>query len=241
MEIILTGTGSIWSTCNSASARINETIAVDFPNGAFRAQLRMGMDPGKIDHLILTHMHGDHMLDLPVWALGRVKFGFPAVNPKIYVPESFVGGLKQLMHAAFSESLGCDVIEEHFDFITADEFTIDGLAFQRIAVCHGNMEAYGYTVRDGKHTVSFSGDSGPCENIGEMAAASDVFICEAAVLKATAAHQGVESIIELAESNKNCAFYTTHMNDETRAALTGRVLPDNLHVGSDGLRISPDD
>lgn len=237
MEVSITGTGSIWSICNSAAAVINKSIAVDFPNGNYKALIRQGIDPGDIGHILITHMHGDHILDLPVWALRKVKFGYPEENPKIYASESMVGFLKILIHESFPESLSGDVLSAYFDFITEDEFEIDDILVKRVPVSHGIQEAYGYMMTDGRHTVSFSGDSCLCEGIRRMAAGSDIFICETAKLKATDMHLGVQAVIDLAEEYTNCRIITTHMNDEVREAFYQRSLPGNLTVGNDGLTI----
>ncbi|MCQ2401398.1 MAG: MBL fold metallo-hydrolase [Lachnospiraceae bacterium] len=237
MEILMTGTGSMWSVSNSASAVINKNISVDFPNGTYRALKRQESDPGDIGHVLITHTHGDHILDVPVWALGKVKFGIPKENPKIYTSRNSVSFLKALITGAFPESLNEDVLSRHFGFITDDEFEIDGLSFRRIPVSHGKIEAYGYMVSDGTYTVSFSGDSCMCESLHEMAKSSDIFICEAAKLQATEMHLGVQAIVDFAHNYPKCAFVTTHMNDEVRTALNERELPENLTVGTDGMRI----
>ena len=237
MEVIITGTGSIWSCCNSAAALVNKKIAVDFPNGNYKALLRQGIDPGDIDHVLITHMHGDHILDLPVWALRKVKFGFPETNPKIYASESMVGFLETLVHESFPESLGRDVLSGHFDFVTEEEFEIGGVSAKRVPVSHGPHEAYGYMMSDGTHTVSFSGDSCLCEGLRQMAASSDLFICETAKLKETDMHMCVSSMIGFAEEYGNCHFITTHMNDEVREEFLKRKLPGNLTIGTDGFII----
>lgn len=243
MEIMLTGTGSMWSTDNSASALINNNISIDFPNGSYKALLRMGADPGKIDHVVITHTHGDHILDLPVWALGKVK---PELHkdgedvkpkPRIYASEKAAGLLRTLISMSFSESLNEEALNDRFEFVTDDEFEIDGLSFKRVTVSHGKSEAFGYMVNGGNRTVSFSGDSCLCEGLTYMAERSGLFICETAKVKKSSMHLNVQDMIDFAAAHGSCEFVTTHMNDETREELLRQRLPRNLTVGTDGMRI----
>lgn len=237
MEIRLIGTGSMWSVCNCASYQIGRNIMIDFPSGIFKEMLREGLEPRTVDSVIITHTHGDHILDLPVWALSKVKFGLPEHKSGIYASEAFVSSLRSLIHESFPESLNDEVIDEYFEFITDDEFSIDSFSFRRIPVSHGDREAFGYTVSDGRHTVSFSGDTAICPNLRMMAEKSDILICDAAKITESKWHQGLQSVIDLASEFRNCSVITTHMNDETRTELMACHLPDNLSVGTDGAVI----
>lgn len=233
MEVRLIGTGSMWSVCNGASYLLDKNVMIDFPNGTFKGMLRQGLDPRMVESVLITHTHGDHILDLPVWALSRVKQGANRLHSKIYAPANFVSFLRTLIHGSFPES----VDEAYFEYVTEDTFSINGCVFKRIPVCHGEKEAYGYMVFDGTRTVSFSGDTTVCDSLKRMASQSDILICDTAKLQETKAHLGVQSVIDLAGAFQDCSVITTHMNDETRAELLRRELPENLTVGVDGLVI----
>ena len=65
MKLEMIGTGSIWSSSNSACTLINESILVDIPNGVCKALIKSGHDLNKINCCIITHLHGDHYFDIP--------------------------------------------------------------------------------------------------------------------------------------------------------------------------------
>ena len=234
MEIKLTGTGAIWSRYQSASALINGNIMIDMPNGIFKSLMTEDNSRDKIDHVILTHMHGDHILDLPVWALSKVKFKLPVVKPAIYTHADNVEWLKYLMTGCFNESLRESVIEEYFRFETAEEFFIGDLEVRRIPVSHGHMQAFGYMIREGDKVVSISGDTGMCEALEMMAASSDVLICDACRIETNGKHTGVDEVCSLAARYPDCRIITTHMGDDAREEYKRRE-GGNLITGYDGM------
>lgn len=234
MKYILTGSGAIWTARASSCALINGNIAFDLPNGTCKAMLRQGRDARNADHVIISHLHGDHVLDVPVWALGKVKNGAPPVKPVIYAPQSFVQPLKQLMTMAFGSSLSADIVEEQFRFVTEDEFNIGALSVKRLPVQHGDIEAYGYILTEGDTSLGLTGDTCLCPAVEQMARGCTALICEAALVEAKRAHMGVKEIAYLCEKYPQCRFITTHMGDEALQALSALDIP-NLTVGFDGL------
>ena len=66
MNIKFIGTGgAFFASSNNASYLIDEKILVDLPNGGCRAMTKMDIDISKIDHILITHFHGDHYFDIP--------------------------------------------------------------------------------------------------------------------------------------------------------------------------------
>ena len=65
MRLKLIGTGSIGALQSSACTLINENILVDMPNGIVKRMKQLGVDVSKIKRILITHLHGDHFLDIP--------------------------------------------------------------------------------------------------------------------------------------------------------------------------------
>ena len=65
MKIQFIGTGSIGAFQSSACTLLDDEILVDMPNGAVKKLKQFGIDINKIKSVLITHLHGDHFLDIP--------------------------------------------------------------------------------------------------------------------------------------------------------------------------------
>ena len=74
MKLKVIGSGNIFSKQNSASYLIDDKILIDVPNGTCKTLKNIGIEPSKIDNILITHFHGDHFFDMP----------FVLTNQKIY-------------------------------------------------------------------------------------------------------------------------------------------------------------
>ena len=71
MKINFIGTGSIGAKQMSASALIDEEILIDMPNGVVKKIKQLNYDVSKIKVILITHLHGDHFLDIPFFMLEK--------------------------------------------------------------------------------------------------------------------------------------------------------------------------
>ena len=69
MHIKTIGTGSFAVRQRSACTLIDGQILVDCGNGIVKTLLQQGIDLHKIHTILITHLHGDHFLDLPFLVL----------------------------------------------------------------------------------------------------------------------------------------------------------------------------
>lgn len=71
-------------------------------------------------------------------------------------------------------------MSEVFDFHTlkSGSFDIGPFAVRTERVCHP-VEAYGIRIEHGGASLTYSGDTGVCEALHELAEGTDLFLCEA--------------------------------------------------------------
>ena len=150
--------GHACSTCY----RINETVLIDCGTGA--ANMTMA-EMGRIDHVLLTHAHLDHIACLPLMIdtiAGRrpeptLAWGLPGVIKiiKDHVLNNLVWPDFTVIPTAENPFLTLKTLPQ-------DPLHVDGLEVITLDANHG-IPACGYLIRNGELSVAFSGDTGPDE------------------------------------------------------------------------------
>jgi len=153
-------------------------LVVDFGGGVLGALQRYA-DPNEV-HVLLSHLHADHCLDLPGLFVWRRFHPTPAPERGVmYGPSDTWTRL-----AAASSPLGGELddftdIFEVRHWSDGEEVRIGGLRVLPRLVNHPS-ESYGLRITDDAGaTLVYSGDTGTCESLVELAAGADAFLCEA--------------------------------------------------------------
>lgn len=201
LEVVLLGTGSPMynpARCGAGYVVIagDVQVVVDLGWGASRRLSAAGLGRGNvINHLCLTHMHSDHITDIPDFLMQRWTGG--ATTPlRVYGP----AGTRETV-LAFQAGLRLDVeyrIAHHGEEqlprsgweieITETAATVKATAVATIAdlvieafeVDHRPVApAFGFRFRRRGRTVVFSGDTGKCASLVEASRDADMLICDA--------------------------------------------------------------
>jgi ribonuclease BN (tRNA processing enzyme) len=137
----------------------------------------------RVDAICLTHFHLDHWGDIVPW-VWALWFG-PASDhprPELWVPP---GGVRLL--GELGQRLGTpDMFEQAFDlreYEACKEFEAAGFRITPRRVLHYDLLAFGFRVCGNGKTMAYSGDTGPSEELTELARDADLFLCEATLLE----------------------------------------------------------
>ncbi|MGC0332784.1 ribonuclease BN (tRNA processing enzyme) [Streptomyces sp. SAI-170] len=151
-------------------------VWVDAGFGTF-AELRRHMDPARLTAIWVSHLHADHCADLLAahyaFAYGGVTLAGPV---PVYAPE----GCDRRI-AGFFGRTDVEFLRDVFDFRPLyDGHSVRhwNLTLTARAVVH-DVEAYGLRAECQGSVLAYSGDSGPCDALGELARGADLFVCEA--------------------------------------------------------------
>lgn len=171
-------------------------IVVDAGRGSPVRLNQLGMRPGKVDTILITHFHSDHLNGLPdLWMTGYL--GPPAVRRsgplEIWGPTG-IARIASSMRETFRDDVKIRMEDEHVaeagTQIAAHEFGADGLVFERngvrvtaFKVNHGALiePAYGYRIDFAGRSVLLSGDTRFDENLIAHGAGVDLLIHEVAI------------------------------------------------------------
>lgn len=168
-----------------------QRLLFDCGRGATLRLAQAGIPLGSITKVFLTHLHSDHVIQLPDlllvgWAVGR-----RAAPLTVWGPAGTRNLMKHLQQAfSFDIHVRRDV-DEHFPAVgitvVSHDIKKDGVIFNEsgltvtaFLVDHGVVEpAFGYRVDYGGHSVVLSGDTRVSENLIHHAQGVDVLIHEA--------------------------------------------------------------
>jgi len=149
-------------------------VLLDLGNGALGALHRYA-DPLSIDAVLLSHLHADHCLDLCGYYVMR-KYHPTGAQPQI--PVWGPAGTAKRMARAYDLPPDPGMSEE-FDFREWDgPIRIGPFAVDPIPVTHP-VPAFGLRISAGGRTLGYTGDTGPCAAVVEVARDADLFLAEA--------------------------------------------------------------
>jgi ribonuclease Z len=198
-ELVFLGTGSPLPSpdrCGSGTVIVagDRHVLVDCGWGSARRLLPSGVRPSSIDTAIFTHMHTDHITDIPDFLFLRWTAG--ARNPlRVFGPrgtgevfEGFMLALRQDIRfrlAHHGEKL-------HPDGIRVEVKELEASATPRVFLDEGGLRlesfevdhfpvvpAFGYRAAFDGRTVVLSGDTAFCKPLLEAARGADLLVSEA--------------------------------------------------------------
>jgi ribonuclease Z len=198
-EIVFLGTGSPLPNpdrCGAGNvvAAGGVNVLVDCGWGAARRLRPSGVDPASIGVALFTHMHTDHMTDVPDFLFQRWTGG--ATTPlRVFGPEGTQEmidgflmalrrdiGFRQAHHGDKLHPDGIKVEVTEVPVTAAPERFLDlgGLAFESFEVDHFPVvPAFGYRATFDGRTAVLSGDTSLCETLAAASQGADMLVCEA--------------------------------------------------------------
>jgi ribonuclease BN (tRNA processing enzyme) len=134
-----------------------------------------------IDAVVISHLHGDHYLDLVTYTYARRYH--PSGRPEC-LPVHGPGDVRGHVASAFGRPVD-ELLAEVYDFRPIPgpgEFEIGPFSF-RVDRLNHPVETFGMRISDGNHTLAYSADTGACDELVELARGADLFLCEASYLE----------------------------------------------------------
>ena len=169
----------------------DDRFLFDAGRGFMQRLVQTGLPMSAVSRLFLTHLHSDHVVDVPDLLLMGWAGPPPRRAPlEVWGPEGTRDMMEHLQQAfAFDIHMRRDV-DEHspasgIEVIARDigEGTVyekNGVTITAFLVDHGPVRpSYGYRVNHGGRSVCLSGDTRPSENLVKACHGVDLLIHEA--------------------------------------------------------------
>jgi ribonuclease BN (tRNA processing enzyme) len=181
VELTVLGTGGTWPGPGGATSGYllrhdGYNLWVDAGTGTF-ARLEQHVGIGDVDAVLVTHAHPDHFVDLYSCFYARHYGGLGEEGLPLVCPEDFYSHFGELV----SED-GRDVAADAFAVRPTAPRTALELGPFRVRtfeMAHVGVQALGYRIEADGSSLAYTGDTGPSQEVVEMARDVDVFLCEA--------------------------------------------------------------
>ncbi len=197
----------------------------DFREQAIREQIT------RVDAVIYTHTHADHILGID--DLRPLSFHRPNKIPLYARPEA-AEFLRTMFRYIFEPDYKFGGIAQ-LELKNVDgPFELFGACFEPVPIIHGEMEIYGYRVGSAAYLTDFS-------DIPELSLNRlrdlDILFLDALRHKPHPTHSTVKNSLRIVEQLKPKRAFFTHICHDLPHAETNAMLPDNVRLSHDGMRL----
>lgn len=216
-------------------------LQFDIPTYAMEHLASSGVNPKRIDHLFLTHLHADHILGFPEFAFWRPVWGakgpmsiygpvgtqnmaegasrFNAVHIKAlqaFKKNTALAGKKAVSAEikSMQQAFSAKVTEIKSAGVVLET---DSFKVTATTVLH-SVPSFAYRVDSKYGSVVISGDTAPSLNVVELAKNADLLIHEATMSEATA---NTLKIIRLEDGLRDS--YPTFQSGHTSSLELGKI------------------
>jgi ribonuclease BN (tRNA processing enzyme) len=211
MRLAFLGTGAAFSLERyNGAVVVDDRLLLDAGAPLLPHMHRLGIDPGAIEALFLTHFHGDHVLGLPTYMLYRAFRPQRALT--VLGPPGVQDRLERLFDLAWGRSW--PEYRQRIE-LTYEEARpsgeVAGVRYETVKLDHGDMDCRGYRLHIGGRVLAYAGDSAATPPLDELVQGADVAITEATGPGATQVHTSWEEAQALVGRHPNTRFLFNHV------------------------------
>lgn len=183
------------------------SLLIDCGSGVF-GELIEHVDPNDLSGIWISHLHPDHFADMPAVANWALNTG-SAKKILVYGPEGWDARLEYFLSGDERSGLSRSIFEIGY---ISDGMVVDIGQFRlkSRAVRHSVL-AFGVRIDSNERSIAYSGDTGPCEALTDLAFRVDLLLCEAGAEKESEYHLTAQQAYEVALSSQTERLLLTHI------------------------------
>ncbi|HVM26748.1 MAG TPA: MBL fold metallo-hydrolase [Mycobacteriales bacterium] len=150
-------------------------LVVDLGAGALGA-LQRHIDLLDVDAVYISHLHADHCIDLVAYSYAR-RYHPDGVPPRL--PVYGPAGTAQRICNAFEEPPTQGLLDVYdFREVPVGRQSIGPFEVSTVRANHP-IECHAMRIEAAGRSLTYSGDTGACADLVELARGTDLFLCEA--------------------------------------------------------------
>jgi phosphoribosyl 1,2-cyclic phosphate phosphodiesterase len=215
-------------TVEDGGRRMIIDVSADFRQQALRERI------DRLDALLITHCHADH-----VFGLDDVRpINFKRGPIPVYGSEETWRGLRRIFSYIFEREHIGGGLPQLIPHVIDGEFETCGLRVTPVPVIHGKGEVLGFRFGDARAQAAFITDCNliPDESL-EKLRDLDLMIIDALRFKPHPTHLHVEQSLAYVAELKPRRALLTHISHDIKYNEVSRRLPENVELAYDGLQI----
>ncbi len=214
------------------------TVLLDCGATALAAMKSAGADPGSVDGILLSHLHGDHFAGLPLLFMEYIYLQQRQRPLRIGGPPGTRERIQALFSAMYRKvaSNPLPFPLEVAELLPGQPWNIGPLKACPFSVPHQTEElSFGFEIESGRSSIAYSGDSGWTEELVERSAGTDLFICECSFYKTRLwSHLDYPRIADNRERFQTRRMILTHLGRE----VVARAADIEIELAYDGLNVT---
>lgn len=187
----------------------------------------------RVDAILYTHAHADHIMGLDDIRPISLKRGQPI---PIYGSTDTLDTLRRTFSYAFENAVTESTVPKIESHVIEVNGSVDlfGVQFQSLVLHHGRGFVFGYRFGNAAYLTDHS--EIPPEAMAKLTGL-DVLFLDALRHKPHPTHTTLQGAVKIAEELQPRRTFLTHLSHDLPHEYTESTLPDNVRLAYDGLRI----
>lgn len=213
------------------------TFLVDCGPTVLPGLKQRGCDPGAIDFVLLSHLHGDHFGGVPFLFL-EYLYGVPRTRPLAILGPPDTERRIRALYAALYERIATEPLPFPVAFreiAPGATLTLNGVTLLPFRVPHApELVCFGFRVDVGGRSIVYSGDTSWTEDLVKHARGVDLLVCECSCFEAALGHHLTYREIAARARDFGCRrIILSHLGREPlahRSELTLECAEDGMQI-----------